>query len=217
MKRGIPMSHVQVLRADGSLIPQVGLTVCSPACIFYADCSNFRNREICQGFRLSQNGVSENRILSILRSGHKTYIENAVNRLPNFKPQEQEVIIRDVQRYLHFDDEDFPTQTETFAALEQRLSIIETKVSADKRTTQPTKRVVHKLTRSFDPNDDRETIELKPIEGTENYPEICTKDCPHTQCSSWGVPSMQGQPCRNRVAPNRSLMTERSLNPNLRR
>ena len=111
--RGMLLSHVQVLQDSGSIIPQVSLTQCSPACLFYADCSNFRNREVCQGFRLSQNGDSENRILSILRSGHKTYIENAVNRLPNFKPQEQQVIIRDVQRYLTPEEEDFTPKAKT--------------------------------------------------------------------------------------------------------
>jgi len=35
-----------------------------------------------------------------------------------------------------------------------------------------------------------------------NYPEICNKDCPHTQCSSWGIASMQGKPCRNITPTN---------------
>jgi hypothetical protein len=34
------------------------------------------------------------------------------------------------------------------------------------------------------------------------YPDVCSKECPFTQCSSWGVPEMQGQPCRNRIKTN---------------
>ena len=34
------------------------------------------------------------------------------------------------------------------------------------------------------------------------FPLICDKNCPFTQCSSWGVEEMQGQPCRNRTKTN---------------
>lgn len=56
-----------------------------------------------------------------------------------------------------------------------------------------------------------ETIEQKnraiPSESVsstspESFPEICTTDCPHHQCSSWGTVEMQGKPCRNRVPKN---------------
>jgi len=33
----------------------------------------------------------------------------------------------------------------------------------------------------------------------DEFPQICTKQCPHTQCSSWGNPPMENQLCRNIV------------------
>lgn len=45
-----------------------------------------------------------------------------------------------------------------------------------------------------------------------NFPETCTQECPHTQCSSWGIPEMQGKPCRNHVQTNQEL--EKASNPN---
>jgi len=35
-----------------------------------------------------------------------------------------------------------------------------------------------------------------------DYPEICSKDCKHVQCSSWGTLEAIGKPCRNRTPTN---------------
>ena len=56
------------------------------------------------------------------------------------------------------------------------------------------------------------------------FPNVCSKACPHTQCSSWGTPETVGKPCRNRVKTNEELygtnsaITKyRTLDPNSRR
>jgi len=40
------------------------------------------------------------------------------------------------------------------------------------------------------------------IDPTTGFPLICNKECPHTQCSSWGTLEMEGEPCRNRTKTN---------------
>lgn len=37
------------------------------------------------------------------------------------------------------------------------------------------------------------------------FPLICTKECSHTQCSSWGTNEMEGKLCRNRVPTNEEI------------
>jgi len=56
------------------------------------------------------------------------------------------------------------------------------------------------------------------VDPTYGYPLICSKQCPHTQCSSWGTQEMEGKPCRNRVPTNeevsiRNMPTLRSFHP----
>ena len=48
-------------------------------------------------------------------------------------------------------------------------------------------------------------IALRQIQRNTTFPEICTKECPHTQCSSWGIPEMQGKPCRNKTLTNEQI------------
>ena len=113
MKRGMSLTHVQVLRTNGSLIPQVGLTQCSPACIFYTYCKNFQNRETCIGFKLIENGQNEAHIFKTIRESQKLYIENTIAELPKYKAENQEIIVRDVLRYLNPDEEDFTPKAKT--------------------------------------------------------------------------------------------------------
>ena len=46
---------------------------------------------------------------------------------------------------------------------------------------------------------------------TEPFPEICNMECAHKTCSSYGVPSMQGKPCRNTVRTNQDIKKNPSL------
>jgi len=43
---------------------------------------------------------------------------------------------------------------------------------------------------------------------SSEYPQTCTKECPHTQCSSYGTPEMEGKVCRNRVKTNQQILDE---------
>ena len=45
---------------------------------------------------------------------------------------------------------------------------------------------------------------IDPLTG---FPLICSKECPHTQCSSWGTQEAIDKPCRNRVETNEQWKT----------
>jgi hypothetical protein len=45
---------------------------------------------------------------------------------------------------------------------------------------------------------------------TETYPEICSLECPHYQCSSYGSAQV-GKPCRNRTPTNEELKNNPAL------
>jgi hypothetical protein len=50
----------------------------------------------------------------------------------------------------------------------------------------------------------------------DEFPQICTKQCPHTQCSSWGTSAMENQLCRNKVPTNEQIKHSqtRAIDPN---
>lgn len=103
MRRGIPKSHVAIMQDHdslGAVLPQAGMTKCSPACVFYTWCGNFENLELCKGFKLIENGQNTTRIMRTLSEIDKLYVENSIRDLPIFKPENQEVIVRDVLRIL---------------------------------------------------------------------------------------------------------------------
>jgi len=55
---------------------------------------------LCKGFKLVANGQNTKRILRTLNEMDKLYVENSIRDLPKFKPENQEVIVRDVLRIL---------------------------------------------------------------------------------------------------------------------
>jgi len=74
-----------------------------------------------------------------------------------------------------------------------------------------------------DPEPDARILALRSLQRafpppiyTEEYPEICDKTCPRTQCSSWGNPNAMGKPCRNIVPTTEQIKSEyiKPKNPN---
>ena len=101
MSHTIPKSHVTVIRKGGSILPQVNLTPCTPACTFYVDCANFSQNQPCQGFKLLQNGNAVNRILQNLSEDDKIYVERCMERiLQTTDTEEKELLNTEVLRWL---------------------------------------------------------------------------------------------------------------------
>jgi hypothetical protein len=49
------------------------------------------------------------------------------------------------------------------------------------------------------------SVDGRMFKTIQEYPAICTKQCPNAQCSSWGTITMEGKPCRNRVPTNEEI------------
>jgi len=76
--------------------------------------------------------------------------------------------------------------------------------------------------RILDPEPEARILALKNLQRTfpppiytERYPEICDKNCPHTQCSSWGNPNAMGKPCRNIVPKTEEIKEQFQAKPNV--
>jgi hypothetical protein len=123
------------------------------------------------------NGDTKKHLQEQLGEDALKYIENAygfiTRAIQNNHPEDAEVILRDISGLR---ERAIPEPTQRASGFAHMLEC------------------AHGATQEPDPVERSQPI--------NEFPEFCTKQCPHTQCSSWGTSAMENQPCRNRVPTN---------------
>jgi hypothetical protein len=198
--KGIPMSHGEVIQREGHIIPQINLTLCSPACVFYADCKNYSQNEPCSGFRLLENGNAVHRILQNLSENDKIYIERCMEKIPQTTDsEEKETLIGEVRRYLHE-----PEHREGFRAMLESVH-----PTSEKQEPEPSQSEFQRMLSESSKNSNVErqiqTIPsiLFPTVNESQFPDLCDPDkCPpnyarHCRANReehWGKPCIYKTP-----------------------
>jgi hypothetical protein len=177
------MSHGKVIQREGHIIPQINLTLCSPACVFYADCKNYSQNEPCSGFRLLENGNAVHRILQNLSENDKIYIERCMEKIPRTTDsEEKETLIGEVRRYLHEPEPQTTQHREGFLAMvEASRGTVERK--EEKQEEQPpTSQFMAMLSESGKSNQPHTVVErqvqtipsiLFPTINESQFPDLC--------------------------------------------
>jgi hypothetical protein len=225
MPKGIPKLYAYTISRNAHIIPQVHVTLCSPACVFYADCANYEQNQPCVGFKLAENGSATRQILANLNENDRIFVERCLEDIPKLKDEQyKETLVKEVLRYLESEQSEKPIKkvtriydgnlvysekTEELKSLEPEFVQISLfnqnyQIPAD-NIRKPIKTEEPKPLNIPDPQTTkiREKLEetMKPQKRIlePKFPEICTPNCEFVRQCPYGNSRNFGKPCVKRA------------------
>jgi hypothetical protein len=102
MPKGIPKLYTYLIEKHAHLVPQIHVTLCSPACVYYADCANYEQNQPCVGFKLAENEENVTRqILANLNENDRIFVEKCLQDIPKIQDEQyKEILVKEVLRYI---------------------------------------------------------------------------------------------------------------------